>query len=70
MGNVKVKKSAEIEEEKRLAEEKRLLDEMMPDMDNLLLSAIADLDAQREQDKIEQQLALAELASTILGGNF
>lgn len=34
-----------------------------------LTMAIADLDAQREQDKIEQQLALAELASTILGGN-
>lgn len=68
MGNIIVKKRAEIEEEQRLAEEKRLLDEMMPDMDEMLLSAIADLDTQREQDKIEQQLALAELAEMIMGG--
>lgn len=37
---------------------------------DVLMMAIADLDAQREQDKIEQQLALAELASAFMGGNF
>ena len=30
--------------------------------------AVADLDMQREQDKIETQLAIAELAETLLGG--
>lgn len=34
----------------------------------MLMLAIADLDAQREQDKIETQLAIAELAETLLGG--
>ena len=34
----------------------------------MIMLAIADLDMQREQDKTEIQLAVAELAETILGG--
>lgn len=34
----------------------------------LLMLAIADLDTQREIDKTESQVAIAELAETILGG--
>lgn len=30
--------------------------------------AFAELDAQREKDKLEQQLALAELAEALMGG--
>lgn len=36
--------------------------------EEMLMLAVAELDAQREQDKIETQLAIAELAETILGG--
>lgn len=36
--------------------------------DDMLLLAIAELDMQREIDKTETQLAIAELAETILGG--
>lgn len=39
-----------------------------PTIDESLMLAIADLDAQREADKIETQLAIAELAETLLGG--
>lgn len=34
----------------------------------MIMLAIADLDMQRENDKTEIQLAVAELAETILGG--
>ena len=37
-------------------------------IEELLMMAIADLDAQREADKLEQQLAMAELAETMIGG--
>jgi hypothetical protein len=37
-------------------------------IEELLMMAIADLDAQREADKLEQQLAMAELAETMMGG--
>ena len=39
-----------------------------PAIEELLMMAIADLDAQREADKLEQQLAMAELAETMMGG--
>jgi len=39
-----------------------------PTQDELIMLAIADLDAQRENDKLESQLAIAELAETMLGG--
>ena len=39
-----------------------------PSIEELLMMAIADLDAQREADKLEQQLALAEFAETMMGG--
>lgn len=39
-----------------------------PTTDELLMMAVADLDAQREQDKLEQQLAMAELAEKMMGG--
>ena len=39
-----------------------------PHESELLMLAMADLDAQREIDKTEQQLAMAELAEVILGG--
>lgn len=35
---------------------------------DLILLAIAELDVQRESDKAETQLAIAELAETLLGG--
>lgn len=41
-----------------------------PTTDELLMMAIADLDTQREQDKLEQQLAMAELSETLIGGTF
>lgn len=66
MGNVKVKKKAEIEEERRRQEELANL----PTEQELLMLAVADLDAQREQDKLEQQLTMAELAETLIGGTF
>lgn len=34
----------------------------------MLMLALADLDMQRETDKTEAELAIAELAETILGG--
>lgn len=34
----------------------------------MLMLAVAELDMQREQDKIETQLAIADLVETILGG--
>lgn len=37
-------------------------------IEELLMMAIADLDAQREADKLEQQLAMAELAEMMMGG--
>lgn len=36
--------------------------------EDIIMLAIADLDMQRENDKTEIQLAIAELAETILGG--
>lgn len=37
---------------------------------DLLLMALAAVDTQREQDKFEQQLALAEMAEMLTGGMF
>lgn len=37
---------------------------------DMLLTALADIDTQREQDKLEQQLALAEMAEMLTGGMF
>lgn len=34
----------------------------------MLMLALADLDLQREADKTEAELAIAELAETVLGG--
>lgn len=39
-----------------------------PTENEMIILAIADLDAQRENDKLENQLAIAELAETMLGG--
>lgn len=39
-----------------------------PSSDEIIMLAIAELDAQREADKLETQLAIAELAETITGG--
>lgn len=36
---------------------------------DMLMMAMADLDAQREADKLEQQLAMAELAEMLMGGS-
>lgn len=41
-----------------------------PSETDLLMLAIADLDMQRELDKTEQQVAMAELAEIMLGGQF
>lgn len=40
-----------------------------PSSEDLLMLAIADLDEQREKDKLDQQLAMAELAETLIGGD-
>ena len=48
-----------------------LLGEKIAKYDELIeksQNAITDLDAQREADKLEQQLAMAELAETMIGG--
>ena len=37
---------------------------------DMLLTALADIDTQREQDKLEQQLALAEMVEMLTGGMF
>ena len=60
MAIIKWKTRQEIEEEKNRPAE--------PTEVEMVMLAIADLDLQREQDKIETQLAIAELAETILGG--
>lgn len=39
-----------------------------PTTDEMIMLAIAELDMQREVDKTEVELAIAELAETILGG--
>lgn len=39
-----------------------------PSTAEMLMLAIAELDAQRESDKLETQLAIAELVNTIMGG--
>jgi len=57
---------AEDEFEARKALEPLLLHE--PTTDELMMLAIADLDAQRVKDKLETQLAIAELTNTIIGG--
>lgn len=51
----------ELEEEKNKSKE--------PTEIELLMTAIAELDMQRELNKTETQLAIAELANTLLGGN-
>lgn len=66
MGNIIVRKKAEIEEEKRKREELA----SQPTAQELLMLAVADLDVQREIDKTEQQIAMAELAETLIGGSF
>ena len=60
MAKIIWKTKQEIEEESNKPEE--------PTEAEILMLAIADLDLQREQDKIETQLAIAELAETLLGG--
>ena len=40
-----------------------------PSQTDLVMLAITELDAQREKDKADTQLAIAELANTLLGGN-
>lgn len=40
----------------------------VPTTDEMLMLAIAELDMQRETDKTETELAIAELAETVLGG--
>ncbi|SHI78657.1 hypothetical protein [Clostridium intestinale] len=35
---------------------------------DLVMLALADLDTQRQQDKLDTQLAIAELTSTLMGG--
>lgn len=39
-----------------------------PTENEIIMLAIAELDAQRELDKTETELAIAELAETLLGG--
>ena len=39
-----------------------------PTETDLVMLAIADLDTQREKDKIDDQIAMAELAELLLGG--
>lgn len=39
-----------------------------PTENEMIMLAIAELDAQRELDKTETELAIAELAETLLGG--
>lgn len=39
-----------------------------PTENETLMLALADLDAQRVQDKLETDLAIAELAETLIGG--
>jgi len=39
-----------------------------PTENELLMLAVAELDAQRVKDKLETQLAIAELTNTIIGG--
>lgn len=40
-----------------------------PTTEELIMLAVAELDTQRELDKTEIQLAIADLANTLLGGN-
>jgi hypothetical protein len=42
--------------------------EQQPPTEDMIMMAIADLDAQREMDKTENQLAIADLAESLLGG--
>lgn len=56
------------EEEYQLRKELEPAEEPGPTENEMVMLAIADLDLQREQDKIETQLAIAELAETLLGG--
>ena len=51
--------------------EERLLDQIGEGKteSEMLMIALADLDMQRETDKTEAELAIAELAETVLGTN-
>lgn len=42
--------------------------EQQPSTEDMIMMAIADLDTQREIDKTENQLAIADLAESLLGG--
>lgn len=42
--------------------------ELGPTQEQLTMLAIAELDNQRQQDKLETQLAIAELTNSLLGG--
>lgn len=42
--------------------------EQQPPTEDMIMMAIANLDAQREMDKTENQLAIADLAESLLGG--
>lgn len=57
MAEITWKTQDEIEQEKNQLTE-----------NEMIMLAIADLDIQREQDKTEIELAVAELAETLLGG--
>lgn len=42
--------------------------ELLKEENETLMLALADLDTQRQQDKLDTQLAIAELTSTLMGG--
>lgn len=42
--------------------------ELLKEENETLKLALADLDTQRQQDKLDTQLAIAELTSTLMGG--
>ena len=48
--------------------EKQTPKESQPTETEYMMMAIAELDAQREMDKIESEMAIAELAEALMGG--
>lgn len=48
--------------------EQEEIENELSEIDELILS-IAELDAQREADKTETQMAIAEMAAAFMGGN-
>ena len=48
--------------------EKQKQKEIEPTETEYMMMAIAELDAQREMDKIESEMAIAELAEALMGG--